>query len=51
MLFWYDLGVAGFNSKGIQITIWMRSLRRCDCAVFVCPCFAGFASRWIQIII
>ena len=46
-----DLDVAGFASRGIQLTIWNHSLRRCDCGVFGDLGVAGFASRGIQLTI
>ena len=50
VLFFY-LGVAGYASKVIQLTLWMHTLRRCDCGIFGGLGVAGFAFREIQITI
>ena len=51
MVFLCVLCVAGFASRGIQLIIWMHSLRRCDCVVFYVHGVAGFASSGIHLII
>ena len=45
--FLYVLGVDGFATRGIQLILWMNSLRRCV-VVFLCVFgVSGFASREI----